>query len=88
MKRTWLLESRKENVTGDGRNLHSDELHNYLGDEMKESEGACMTGNRNALRSLVRKPVARGHLTGPSHRWEVIGITGFLILSVFQSSKY
>jgi pyruvate/2-oxoglutarate/acetoin dehydrogenase E1 component len=39
MERTWILGSRRENVTRDGGKLHSDELHNYLGDEMEESEG-------------------------------------------------
>jgi hypothetical protein len=47
--------------------LH-DELHDYVGDEMKESMRVCMTEKRNAYRSLVRKPVGKRQLARPNHK--------------------
>jgi hypothetical protein len=48
--------------------LHDDELHNYVGDEMKESVRACMAEKRNAYRSTVRKHVGKRQLTRPIHK--------------------
>ena len=71
---------KREEVTGDWRKLHSEELHDLYSPSniwVIKSRQNRLVGNvahtvekRNACRSLVRKPEGKEPLVRPRHRWE------------------
>jgi hypothetical protein len=75
-----VLWQKREEVTGDWRKLHSEELHDlYLSSNILviKSRQKRLVGNvahlqekRKASRSLVRKPGGKEALVRPRHRWE------------------
>jgi hypothetical protein len=71
----------RDEVTGEWRKLHSGELHNLYSspDVIRQIKSrrmrwaahvARMGEGRNVYRVLVRKPVEKGSLDRPRHRWE------------------
>jgi len=71
---------KREEITGDWRKLHSEELHDLYSSSniwVIKSRQNRLVGNvahlqekRNACRSLVRKPGGKEALVRPRHRWE------------------
>jgi hypothetical protein len=74
-----LFRPKKEEVTGEWRKLHNEELHDLYSSPsiiriMKArmiwaGHLARMGEKRNAYRLLVRKPVGKRPLGKPRHRW-------------------
>jgi hypothetical protein len=72
-----ILGPKSDEVTGDWRKLHNEELHNLYSspsnDQVKEDQmgRACRTNDerRNAYRILVGKPQGRRLLGRPRRRW-------------------
>jgi hypothetical protein len=75
------LDLKRDEVTGEGRKLHSGELHNlYLSpDIIRQIKSrrmrwaghvACMGEGRNVYRVLVGKPEGKGPPERPRRRWE------------------